>query len=55
MYFAVLFDPKQVRINEPDMVDDIGWFKLNSLPDPMHSQFQGFYEKFGHKLEEFMA
>ena len=51
MYFAVLVDPQQVKINEPEMVDDSGWFSLETLPQPMHSQFPAFYEKFGKQLQ----
>lgn len=36
---AVKVDPKTVSIGEPDKIDEIGWFGLNNLPSPMHSQF----------------
>lgn len=52
MLFAVHVDPKQVRIMEPDMVDDSGWFTLDNLPDPLHSQFPYFLEHFGDKLHQ---
>ena len=55
MCFAVLVDPKQVKINEPDMLDAIGWFTLDDLPSPMHSQFQVFFEKYGDKLRKYMG
>jgi len=29
----------EVKINEPHKMTDIGWFKLDSLPDPLHSGF----------------
>lgn len=54
MYFAVLVDPKQVKINEPDMVDDSGWFTLDQLPKPMHSMWSTFYAKHGVALEKAM-
>lgn len=50
MFFIVLVDPKQVKINEPDMIDEAGWFSLDELPSPMHSQFPAFYKKFGDQL-----
>ncbi len=55
MCFAVLVDPKQVKLNEPDMLDDIGWFDLDDLPSPLHSQFETFFTKHGDKLKEFMG
>jgi 8-oxo-dGTP pyrophosphatase MutT (NUDIX family) len=48
--FKVLVDPKQVKINEPHKFDDLGWFDLNSLPSPMHSQHEYFFEKYKDKL-----
>jgi len=54
MCFAVLIDPEDVRINEPDMVDDHGWFTLDELPDPLHSQFGTFLSKHGKTLRQHM-
>jgi 8-oxo-dGTP diphosphatase len=36
--FAAQVDPKQVKNNEPYKIDEIGWFTLDSLPSPLHSQ-----------------
>lgn len=55
MYFAVRINPAAVKINEPDMVDDYGWYSLDDLPSPMHSQFGKFYTQHGAKLRELMA
>ncbi len=35
--FAAHIDPRQVRINEPEKIDEIGWFELDNLPSPLHS------------------
>lgn len=43
--FAALVDPAQIKINEPDMFDDAGWFTLDNLPAPLHSQQIPFFEK----------
>ncbi len=37
--FFVKVDPKEVRINEPHKMDEIGWFTLNNLPEPIHTGF----------------
>lgn len=50
MIFAVHVDPNKIRINEPDMVDDHGWFTLDELPEPLHSQFRLFLDKLGSEL-----
>ncbi|MGC1852141.1 MAG: NUDIX domain-containing protein [Solirubrobacterales bacterium] len=36
--FAVLVDPREVGIGEPEKIDEIGWFTAGSLPSPRHSQ-----------------
>jgi 8-oxo-dGTP diphosphatase len=50
MCFAVKVDPAKIRINEPEMVDDYGWFALDKLPTPLHSQFDKFMSLHGDKL-----
>ena len=34
----VLVDPEKVKNNDPDKIDEIGWFTLDDLPKPLHSQ-----------------
>ena len=36
--FAVRVDPAETKIMEPEMFDDAGWFTLDTLPQPLHSQ-----------------
>jgi ADP-ribose pyrophosphatase YjhB (NUDIX family) len=38
--FAAKVDPKQAHNNEPYKIDEIGWFTLDELPKPLHSQSQ---------------
>jgi hypothetical protein len=33
-----LVDPTKVKNNEPEKIDEIGWFSLDKLPSPLHSQ-----------------
>jgi 8-oxo-dGTP diphosphatase len=40
MDFLVLVDPAEVKLMEPDMADDGGWFTLDTLPSPLHSQIE---------------
>lgn len=37
---VVRIDPKDARINEPEKMDDIGWFSPDALPSPVHSVLQ---------------
>ncbi len=52
MIFAVHVDPAQVKIMEPENVDDSGWFGLDALPEPLHSQFTLFLEQFNNKFTQ---
>ena len=52
--FAVLVDPSEIRINEPDMFDDSGWFTLDNLPAPLHSQSPTFFEQYADQLKPFL-
>lgn len=40
---AVQVDPKKVKIMEPDMFDDSGWFTMDTLPSPLHSAIKPIY------------
>ncbi|MBI4004760.1 NUDIX domain-containing protein [Candidatus Roizmanbacteria bacterium] len=42
--FSAKLDPKQVRIGVPKKMEDIGWFRLNKLPAPLHSMFHKHLE-----------
>ena len=39
--FRVHVDPAEVRVAEPEKVDAIDWFAIDSLPDPLHSAIPG--------------
>lgn len=55
MDFAVKVDPSKVRINEPDMIDDSGWYSMGELPSPLHSQIPVCLDLYRDKLVELMA
>ncbi len=35
----VLVNPKKVKNADPEKIEKIGWFTLDNLPKPLHSQF----------------
>lgn len=44
--FKVLVDGKKAKNGDPFKHEEIGWFQLNNLPKPIHSQFQTFIDKY---------
>lgn len=49
--FKVLIDPSSVKNGEPHKFDEIGWFRLGSLPnEPLHSQLPHFLKKYKERL-----
>lgn len=53
--FAVLVDRKQMKNNEPDMFNEVGWFTLENLPTPMHSQTPGYLKKYKNQLAKILG
>jgi 8-oxo-dGTP diphosphatase len=43
---AVLVDPTEVAIGEPHKFDELGWFALDGLPAPLHSQLPATVDLF---------
>lgn len=52
--FAVLVDPKQVHIAEPEALVEGGWFTLKNLPKPLHSQIMPFFKNYKKELSEIL-
>lgn len=48
--FKVLVDPSKVKNGEPHKLDEIGWFRLDALPTPLHSQYPKFLELYKERL-----
>lgn len=48
--YIVRVNRDEVKMNEPDMMTEIGWFRLDDLPQPLHSivekQFQEWKDIF---------
>ncbi len=51
--FFILVDPKKVKIKEPHKIDEIGWFKLNNLPKPLHTGFQFSFKKYKKSFDKY--
>jgi len=48
--FKVLIDGLNAKNGEPHKFDEIGWFRLDNLPFPLHSQLPYFFEIYKDKL-----
>ena len=44
LFYVAKVDPMQAKINEPEKMDDIGWFTPENLPQPLHSQAQAGFD-----------
>jgi len=49
--FLVQVDRKKVKNNEPHKFNEIGWFKINKLPKPLHPGVLITLKKFKDKLK----
>lgn len=49
--FAVRVDHDDVRLNEPDNFDELGWFTFDAMPSPAHSQMRQFLDQYQTRLE----
>lgn len=45
LVFVVQLDPAKVKIGDPAKMDELGWFPLDNLPAPMHSEFFRFLDQ----------
>ncbi len=48
--FKVLVDRDKVKNGEPHKFDDLDWFTLDNLPEPLHSQFLNALTLYKDKL-----
>ena len=51
--FIIQVDARYVRLNEPEKMDEIGWFTLDDLPSPLHpgtevelKELRGYLKKY---------
>lgn len=49
-HYLVELDRNEVKNGEPHKFDEVAWFRLDTLPTPLHSQTAGDLEHFKDKL-----
>jgi len=52
--FFILVDPQNVKINEPEKIDEIGWFSVKNLPTPLHSGFTYTFKHFQSYFQKYL-
>jgi len=45
--------PEEAKLNEPQSMNAIGWFRLDNLPDSMHSGVQADIEMYKEYLQKY--
>jgi len=53
--FLIEVDKEKVQNGEPHKFDEVSWFTLDTLPEPLHSQFPHFLEKYKDKIKTISA
>lgn len=50
--FNVLIDPKKVKNGEPHKLDEVKFFRFETIPHPVHSQFPKFLKLYKKKIQK---
>jgi 8-oxo-dGTP diphosphatase len=53
--FFVKVNPQEVKIGEPHKMSEIGWFKIDNLPNPLHSGFAHTISQYREMFEEHLT
>lgn len=53
--FFILINPKKAVNNEPEKIDEIGWFSLEDLPTPLHTGFHFTFTKYKSYFEKYQS
>lgn len=51
--FIILVHPKEVKNNDREKIAEIGWFKLSSLPYPLHTGLQYVLKKYKKYFDKY--
>lgn len=51
--FFILVNPNEAKNNEPDKMEEIGWFKLGEFPAPLHQGFEMQFEALKDYFEKY--
>lgn len=48
--FKVRIDPREAKNNEPHKFDAVGWFPIDRMPAPVHSEIPRFMRRYQNRL-----
>ena len=51
--FFIKVNPKEAKNNEPEKIDEMGWFRLDNLPQPLHTAFQFTFSHFQEYFKKY--
>ncbi|OGK63123.1 hypothetical protein A2334_04435 [Candidatus Roizmanbacteria bacterium RIFOXYB2_FULL_38_10] len=51
--FIILVKPEEVKNNDPEKIAEIRWFKLSSLPQPLHSGLTYVLKKYKKYFDKY--
>lgn len=51
--FVIKVNPDEVKLNEPEYCDELGWFTLDNLPQPLHSAYEKAFVQYKEYFEKY--
>ena len=53
--FFVRVNPDEVKNNEPHKIEQLGWFRINALPEPLHTGFAYTFKRYKSIFEKYLG
>lgn len=52
--FIIKVNPDEVINGEPHKIDELGWFRIDALPEPLHTGFSHSLNKYREIIEKYL-
>lgn len=53
--FFIKVNPLEVKNNEPEKMEQLGWFSIDNLPEPLHTGFAHSLKNYRHYFEKYLG